>query len=119
MKEFCKSLKEQAKSIIDFENKKMLGLTRKELKSHREANGCYIFEIRFFKKSSNYVNHQCHYTGKYMGVAHSICNLKFNVSNEIPVVFHNGSKYVFHFIIKEFTNDFDGKFECIGENSEK
>ena len=33
--------------------------------------------------------------------------------------FHNGSKYDFHFIIKELANAFDGQFEFIGENSEK
>ena len=30
-----------------------------------------------------------------MGAAHSIFNLKFNVPNETPVFFHNGSKYDF------------------------
>ena len=33
MKKFYKSLREQAKSIIDIEKKKMLPLTRKQLKS--------------------------------------------------------------------------------------
>ena len=32
---------------------------------------------------------------------HSICSLKFNVSNEIPVVFHNDSSYDYHFTIKQ------------------
>ena len=52
-------------------------------------------------------------------MAHSICCLKFNVTNEIPVVFHNSSKYDFHLIIKEPANEFDGQFDCISENSEK
>ena len=34
MKRFCNSLREHAKNIIDFENKKMLPLTNEELKSH-------------------------------------------------------------------------------------
>ena len=38
--------------------------------------------------------------------------------NEIPVVFHNGSYYDYHFIIKETVNDFEGNFECLGENIE-
>ena len=33
MKKFCESLREHTKNIIDFENKKMLLLTKKELKS--------------------------------------------------------------------------------------
>ena len=56
---------------------------------------------------------------KYKGAVHSICNLKFNLPNEIPVVFHNGSNYDYHFIIKELANEFEGQFECLGENTEK
>ena len=32
---------------------------------------------------------------------HSIRNLRFNVPNEIPVAFHNGSNHGYHFIIKK------------------
>ena len=39
--------------------------------------------------------------------------------NEIPVIFHNSANYEYHFIIKELANEFDGKFECLGENKEK
>ena len=38
---------------------------------------------------------------------------------EIPVVFHNGSTYDYHFIIKELAEEFEGEFECLGENPEK
>ena len=65
------------------------------------------------------VRDNCHYAGKYRDAAHSICNLKFNVPHEIPVVFHNGSNCDYRFIIKELANDFEGKFECLGENTEK
>ena len=39
--------------------------------------------------------------------------------NEIPVIFDNGSNYDYHLMIKELANEFDGKFECLGENTEK
>ena len=32
-------------------------------------------------------------------VAHTICNLKYPVPKEIPIVFHNWSNYDYHFII--------------------
>ena len=84
---------------------------------------CYICGKYFLKKLFRDINYRkvtdhCHYTGKDRGPARSICNLKFNVPNEIPVVFHNGSKYDCRFIIKEFANELAGPFECIGENSE-
>ena len=45
------------------------------------------------------VRDHCHYTGKYRGAAHSICNLHDKIPKEIPIVFHNGSTYDYHFII--------------------
>ena len=39
--------------------------------------------------------------------------------NEIPVVFPNGSNYDYHFIIKKLANEFEGQFECLGENKRK
>ena len=122
MKKFCESLREHTKSIIDFKKKKLL-LTRKELKSFIDADVCYICGIRFLKYLYKNINYQkardhCHYAGKYRGAAHSICNLKFHVPNEIPVVFHRDSDYDYHFIIKELAKEFEGQFECIGENKE-
>ena len=39
--------------------------------------------------------------------------------NEIPVDFHNGLNYDYHFIIKELANEFEGQLESLGENIEK
>ena len=50
------------------------------------------------------VRDHCHYLGKYRGAAHNICNLRYKVPKEIPVVFHNGSTYDDHFIIRELKN---------------
>ena len=79
--------------------------------------------IKMIKRDLNYtkkVRDHCHFTAKCRGAAHSICNLKQKVSQEIPVKIHNGSKYDYHFIIKELAEDFRGeKFECLGENTEK
>ena len=63
--------------------------------------------------------HHCHYTGKYRGAFHSICNLRYKTPKEIPVVFHNGSTYYYHFIIKKLAKEFEGQFECLEENTEK
>ena len=50
---------------------------------------------------------------------HSIYNSKFKVLNEILVVFHNGSSYDYHFLIKELANEFQVQIECLGESKEK
>ena len=46
------------------------------------------------------VREYSHFTNKYRGAAHSICNLKYSIPNKIPMVFHNGSNYNYHLIIK-------------------
>ena len=61
----------------------------------------------------------CHYTGEYRGAAYSICNLKNSVPKKVPIAFHNGSNYDYHFIIKEFAEEFKKQFTCLKENSGK
>ena len=45
--------------------------------------------------------------------------MRHKIPKEIPVVFHNGSIYDYHFIIKELAKEFESNFECLGENIEK
>ena len=40
-------------------------------------------------------------------------------TKKIPIVFHNGSNYDYHFIIKEFEEEFTRQFTFWGENSKK
>ena len=120
MKKFCEYLRDHVKNIIGIENEKILPLTKEELKSHQDVKVCYICGHRILQKLPKNKNYQkvrdhCHSTGKYRGAAHSICNLKFNVPNETPVVFHNASNYDYHFSIKEFANEFEGNFNVLGK----
>ena len=64
------------------------------------------------------VRDNCRYTRKYRRAAHDICNLRYKTPKEILAVFHNGSTYDYHFIIKELAEEFEGQFECLGENTE-
>ena len=63
--------------------------------------------------------HHRYYTSKFRGAAHSICNLKFIRPKEIPVIFHKGLNYDYHFIEKDLSKEFEGEFNCLGENTEK
>ena len=122
MKKFCKDLREHATKIINYEKKDMIPLTKKE-ENHNKQKVCYICKKEFNTDDSDKKHHKvkdhCHYTGKYRGAAHNICNLRYKIPKEIPIVFHNGSTYDYHFIIKELVKEFDGNFECLGENTEK
>ena len=121
MKIFCKDLRTHATKIINYEKKKMIPLTIKEKIHHSEQKICYICKKEFDKNDKKHykVRYHCHYTGKYRGAAHNICNLRYKIPKEVPIVFHNGSTYDYHFIIKELVKEFDENFECLGENTEK
>ena len=121
MKKFSKDLRTHATKIINYEKKKIIPLTTEEKIYHNEQEICYICKKEFdTNDKKNYkVRDHCYYTGKYRGAAHNICNLRYKIPKEIPVVFHNGSTYDYHLIIKELVKEFDGNFECLGENTEK
>ena len=121
MKKFSKDLREHASKIINYEKKKMIPLTTEEKIYHNKQKICYICKKEFNNNDKkNYkVRDHCHYTGKYRGAAHNICNLRYKVPKEIPIVFHNGSIYDYLFIIKELMKEFNGNFECLSENTEK
>ena len=103
--------------------KEMKSLTKKEKKMHNKQKVCYICKKLFStddnKKKYHKVRDHCHYTGKYRGAAHDICNLRYKIPKEVLVVFHNGSKYNYHLIIKELAEESEGEFECLGKNTEK
>ena len=115
MEKFCKDLREHSTKIINYEKKKIILLTPEEKKNYDDQKVYYICKKEFDNNDSD----NCHYTGKCRGAAHNICNLRYKIPKEIPVVFHNGSTYDYHFIIKELAKEFEGNFECLGENTEK
>ena len=85
MKRFCKDLREHAMKIIQYKKKEMIPLSDEENKPCKKQKVCYICKKEFntnendknaFKLYHKVRNH-CHYTGKYRGAAHSICNLRY------------------------------------------
>ena len=74
--------------------------------------------LKEFANDKNYSRPFSFYC-KYRGATHSIRNLRFNAPNEIIVVFHYGSNFDYYFIIIELANEFEGKFQCFGESTEK
>ena len=121
MKRFCDDLKEHVTRIVNYEMKPMDPLTEEEKESHENQKLCHICEKKFCtdnNKRMRKVRDHCHYTGKYRGAAHSKCNLEYIIVKEIPVLFHNGSVYDYHFIIKYLAREFKSNFEYLGENTE-
>ena len=110
IKRFCNDLKELATEIINYEEKETMLLKDKEVTLFYESQKVsHICKEKFFydknKKSKYALHHKvrdhCHYTRKFRRAAHNICNLSYKVPKNISVVFHNGSTYDYHFIIKQ------------------
>ena len=111
MKMFSEFLKENTMKTINSKRKKMKLLTKAHKNSYEYVKICYIckenVEDKSFKdKKYRKFRDHCHYTGEYRGVPHSICSLKWSVPKTIPIVFHKGSNYGYHFIIKELSEEF-------------
>ena len=124
MKKFCEDLRKHATKIINCIKKEEIPLTKQEESNYNKETNCYKCKKGFINYEDDYdkkyykVKDYCYYTGKYKGAAHNNCNLKYKVQKEIPIVFHNGSTYDYHFIIKELPKEFDRNFECLCENTE-
>ena len=121
MKNLCKNLKEHTIKIISYEKKEMISLATEEINHIMSKNICYTCKKAFSNDNKNYhkVRHHYHQSAKYIGAAHDVCNLRYIALKEIPVLFPNGSRYAYYFIIKELVEEFKGQFEYLGENTEK
>ena len=80
MKKFCESLREHAMKVINFKKKKKV-ISKRALWIISKCKNLLYLLIKIWKqalerKKCCKVRDHCHYTGKYTGVAHSICNLK-------------------------------------------
>ena len=98
IEKLCKKLKESATEIINRERKEMVPLNDDENNFYNEKEKCYICKERFpmDKDDENYIDkrkvqNHFHYPGEFRGVAHSKCNLNYNVQKEIPVIIHDAS----------------------------
>ena len=65
---------------------------KEQQESYVNVKICYICKKRFqnkYLKDKKYrkIRDHCHYTGKYRGAAHTICNLKYSVPKNFLQLF--------------------------------
>ena len=100
---FCKKINEIRDEIKEKmkENIEIL-MTDEDKIDFETATHCFICGDKFKnsykneKEAETYkkVRDHCHFTGKYRGCAHSICNLNYCIKHfKIPVFFHNMKNY--------------------------
>lgn len=95
---------------------KEIVISEEEELSFQNATVCYICEKKIFEHQTKVRDHS-HITGKYRGPAHADCNLLYQESKVIPVVFHN-LDYVLHFLIEMLSNAFEGNISIIPVNKD-
>lgn len=100
-------------------------LTEEEQRQHWTATECYICHQKFdsSKFATSKVRDHCHATGKFLGSAHSKCNVLDKSCREIPVFIHNLKGYDSHFLlqhVEKYINDAKNyRLDVIAQTSEK
>ena len=113
---FCKEIRDIAQNLLNIEKKPMEKLSFEQHMAFNNAKYCQVFGK---KKNHMNVRDHHHYTGKYRGAAHLICNLRYSTQIDIPVFFHNGTNYDFNLIINELAKEFRSEMRCIPLNTNK
>ena len=111
---FINWLEEDVKIISELGNKKMI-ITMEEEEQFKQASNCWICRKKL--NLEDRVRDHCHFTGRYRGAAHNICNLKYSKPNNISVFFHNLTGYDSHLFIKKLGVT-EGNIDCIPNNKE-
>ena len=111
---FINWLEEDVKIISELGNEPMK-ITKEEEEQFKQASNCWI--CGKLLNLEDRVRDHCHYTGRYRGAAHNICNLKYSKPNNISVFFHNLTGYDSHLFIKKL-NTTMGAIDCIPNNQE-
>ena len=91
---FVEMLEKDIREITDIKKKEMI-FGEKEKERFNKATKCWICNEKFIRGDVKVRDH-CHFTGRFRGAAHRMCNLKYRKPYFTPVVFHNLSGYDSH-----------------------
>ena len=92
-------------------------MTEEEENLFQKSNSCWICK-KLIDNDEEKVRDHCHVTGKFRGAAHWNCNINFQLTKKVPVIFHNLRGYDSHLIFNEL-DKFDVKFQVIPNKLEK
>ena len=118
--EFIKAIFQEHKDFQKIMKKhfnKNLVMTEEEEHLFQQINSCWICK-KLIDKNDGKVRDHCHITSKFRGAAHWECNISFQLTKKVPVIFHNSKGYDSHLILSEL-NKFDVKISVIPNGLEK
>ena len=118
--EFIKAILKEYKYCRKVMNKhfnKNLIMSEEEEHLFQQSNSCWICK-KLIDNDEEKVRDHCHVTGKFRGAAHWDCNINFQSTKKVPVIFCNLRGYDSHLIFNEL-NKFDVKISVIPNGLEK
>ena len=89
----------------------------KEEHLFQESKSCWICK-KIIDNDEEKAGDHCHISGKFRGAAHWDCNINFQLTKKVPVIFHNLRGYDSHLIFNEL-DKFDVKINVIPNGLEK
>ena len=109
----CKYCKKVMKKRFN----KNLIISEEEEHLFQQSNSCSICK-RLIDNDNEKVTDYCHVIRKFRGAAHGNCNIDFQLTKKVPVIYHNLRGYNSHLTFCEF-NKFDVKINIIPNGLEK
>ena len=88
-----------------------------EKERFQSSNTCWICE-KLVDDDDEKVRDHCHVTGKFTGAAHWSCNINFQLTKKVPVIFNNFRGYDSNLFFSEL-NKFDVKIDVIPNGLQK
>ena len=117
--EFFKTILKQykyfKKIMKEYFNKNVIKSEEEHL--FQKSNSCWICK-KLIDNDEEKMRDHCHVTGKFRGAAHWNCNINFQLTKKVPVIFHNLRGYDSHLIFNEL-DKFDVKIKVIPNGLEK
>ena len=92
-------------------------MNEEEEELFQQSSSCWICKKLIDNDNEKFRDH-CHITRKFRGAAHCNCNINFQLTKKVPVIFHNLKGYDSHLIFPEL-NKFDVKNSVIPNGLEK
>ena len=92
-------------------------MSKKEEHLFQQRSSCWICE-KLIDNDEEKVRDHYYVTGKFRGAAHWDCNIIFQLTEKVPVLFHNLRGYDSHLIFNEL-DKFDVKISVTRNGLEK
>ena len=96
---------------------KNLIMSEEKVHLFQQSNSCWICK-KLVNHEDEKVRDHCHITSKFRGATHWSCNINFQLTKRIPVMFHNLKGYDSHLIFSVL-HKFNVKINVIPNGLEK